>query len=81
MLWADAEGWGQQVFPFAVLIVLARLLEPTAFGVVALAGLFLSFCTIVVDSGLGTGIVCLRDVERKHLASAFWLRSAWRWCC
>lgn len=73
VLWAGAEGWGQQLFSFGVFIVLARLVDPTAFGVVALAGLFLSFCRIVVDSGLGAGIIRLRDVESKHLASAFWL--------
>ena len=73
VLWAAAERWGQQLFSFAVFIVLARLLEPTAFGLVALASLCLSFCTILVDSGLGAGIVRLRHVDAKHLSSAFWL--------
>jgi len=73
VLWAAAERWGQQLFSFAVFIVLARLLEPTAFGLVALASLCLSFCTILVDSGLGAGIVRLRHVDAKHLSSTFWL--------
>jgi PST family polysaccharide transporter len=73
LIWAATERWGQQLFSFAVFIVLARLLEPTAFGLVALASLCLSFCTILVDSGIGAGIVRLRHVDAKHLSSAFWL--------
>jgi len=76
VLWAAAERWGHQLFSFAVFAVLARLLEPTAFGLVALASLCLSFFTILIDQGVGTAIVRLRHVESKHLSSSFWMALA-----
>jgi O-antigen/teichoic acid export membrane protein len=76
VLWAGAERWGHQLLSFAVLAVLARLLEPTAFGLVALASLCLSFFTIVINQGIGLAIVRLRHLESKHLTSSFWIAIA-----
>lgn len=73
VLWAGAERWGHQALSFVVFATLARLLEPTAFGVVALASLCLSFFAIFIDHGLGAAIVRLRHVDARHLSSAFWL--------
>jgi PST family polysaccharide transporter len=73
VLWAAAGRWGQQLFAFIVFAVLARLLEPKDFGVVALAGLCLSFLTILIDQGVGTALVRLPRVDGRHLSSSFWM--------
>ncbi|BAY15217.1 hypothetical protein NIES21_10320 [Anabaenopsis circularis NIES-21] len=72
LLWSAIESWGKQVVSFGVFFLLARLLGPQAFGLVALSGIFLSFLQIFVDQGFSTAIVQRQDLEAEHLDTAFW---------
>jgi len=72
VLWSAIQSWGTQAIAFIVFFVLARLLEPEAFGLVALAGVFLAFVQLFIDQGLSTAIVQRQDLEPEHLDSAFW---------
>ncbi|AFY43976.1 lipopolysaccharide biosynthesis protein [Nostoc sp. PCC 7107] len=72
VLWSAIESWGKQVVSFGVFFLLARLLGPQAFGLVALSGIFLSFLQIFVDQGFSTAIVQRQDLETEHLDTAFW---------
>ncbi|MEQ9486246.1 MOP flippase family protein [Coleofasciculus sp. F4-SAH-05] len=72
VVWSAIQGWGTQAIAFIVFFVLARLLEPEAFGLVALAGVFLAFIQIFIDQGLSTAIVQRQELEPEHLDSAFW---------
>lgn len=72
LLWNAAGSWGSQAASFAVFLVLARLLEPEAFGIIALAGAAVAFLQPLVNLGLPTAIVQRKDLEDDHLHSAFW---------
>ncbi|HEY9825760.1 MAG TPA: lipopolysaccharide biosynthesis protein [Stenomitos sp.] len=72
VLWSAAEGWGRQAISFLVFALLARLLNPDAFGLVALAGVFLAFLQIFVDQGFPTAIIQRSTLEEAHLNTAFW---------
>ncbi|MBD2298358.1 lipopolysaccharide biosynthesis protein [Nostoc sp. FACHB-190] len=72
VLWSAIESWGKQAVSFGVFFLLARLLGPEAFGLVALSGIFLSFLQIFVDQGFSTAIVQRQDLEPEHLDTAFW---------
>lgn len=72
VLWSAIQSWGTQVIAFIVFFVLARLLEPEAFGLVALAGVFLAFVQLFIDQGLSIAIVQRQELEPEHLDSAFW---------
>ena len=74
--WTSAANWGCQILSFGVYTGLARLLNPDAFGLVAIAGIYIAFTQLLVQQGFGTAIVQRSEVEPEHLDSAFWIAVA-----
>jgi hypothetical protein len=62
-----------RIISFVVMIALARLISPQAFGVVAYASVFIAFAQIFVDQGFSDAIVQFADLDREHLDTAFWV--------
>ena len=71
--WIAFQQAGTRLMSLAVLVVLARLLEPAAFGVVALATAATAFLQSFVAGGFAAAIVQRKEVEREHLDTAFWI--------
>ena len=71
-MWSTAQTWGARAISFLVLLVLARLLVPEDFGLVALASIFIAFAEIFLDQGFSAAIVQYPEIERAHLDTAFW---------
>jgi len=55
--WSVFEKLGQQGIKFVVSIILARLLMPSDFGLIALVTMFLLLAQTFVDSGLGSALI------------------------
>jgi len=72
VLWSALDSWGRQVISIGIFIVLARLLDPQTFGLVALATIFVNFLQIFIDQGLVQAIVQRQELETEHLDTAFW---------
>lgn len=72
-MWLAVETWGQQAMLFAVFIVLARLLDPDAIGLAALAMVAPIILAVPVTKGLGEAIVQRPHITPEHLDSVFWL--------
>ncbi|MBI2759427.1 MAG: lipopolysaccharide biosynthesis protein [Chloroflexi bacterium] len=72
MVWSGAQIFGGKLVSFIVFALLSRLVKPEAFGIVALATLFISFAQIFLDQGFGDAIVQRADLEQEHLDTAFW---------
>jgi O-antigen/teichoic acid export membrane protein len=53
--------------------VLARLLIPRAFGLVAMLNVFTGFAVVFIDLGISMAIVQRQRVEERHLNTQFWL--------
>jgi PST family polysaccharide transporter len=73
VIWSALDSWGRQVISIGVFIVLARLLDPQTFGLVALATIFLNFLQIFLDQGLSQAIVQRQNLDKEHLDTAFWV--------
>jgi PST family polysaccharide transporter len=58
---------------FAVVPVLARILGPSAYGLVALAMPFVFLANMVSDAGLGNALVRTRKPSRDLESTVFWL--------
>jgi len=54
------------------MIVLARLLVPEDFGVVAMADTFAIFVSWLIDLGLTEAVVQRKEVTDRHLSTIFW---------
>jgi PST family polysaccharide transporter len=73
VVWSAAQKWGVRLISFLVMLILARLILPESFGLVAYATVFISFAQIFVDQGFSDAIVQFPTLEREHLDTAFWI--------
>jgi O-antigen/teichoic acid export membrane protein len=65
-----------QLLSFVTTVLVARILVPADYGVVALATVFIGTAAIIVDMGLGRAIVQFRDLEQRELNTCFWITMA-----
>jgi len=70
--WSTVKTWGTKLVTFLVYPILARLLGPEVYGVVALAGVYLALLDIFSDVSFGAAVEQRRDLEPEHLDSIFW---------
>lgn len=55
--WRIAETGGRQVIQFGISVVLARLIMPEQFGLVAMLSVFLALSQVFIDSGFSTALI------------------------
>ena len=67
------ERCGYQGIAFIVQIVLARLLDPTDYGVLTLLTIFINISQVFVQSGFNTALIQRKDVTKKDYSSVFYL--------
>ena len=72
VVWSAGLQWGEQFVGFIVFSVLARLLGPEDFGLVALASVFINFLQIFNNQGIAEAIVQKEEIQKEHLDTAFW---------
>lgn len=75
-MWAAVQNWGSQFGALIVFLVLARLLTPEDFGVVALANVFLAFVQVFLNQGFPQALIQRKDLEPEHIDTAFWTNIA-----
>jgi O-antigen/teichoic acid export membrane protein len=66
--WSGAVKGLTQLLSWASTIVVARLLSPEDFGLVAMATVYIGLTALVTEFGLGSAIVALRDLSEDMLA-------------
>lgn len=71
MIWRFAERCGAQGVAFIVSIVLARLLDPTVYGTVALLMVFTTILNVFVDSGMGNSLIQKKDADELDFSTVF----------
>ena len=71
-IWRFMERIGAQGVTFVVSIILARLLDPTVYGTVALVTVFTTIMQVFVDSGLGTSLVQKKDADDLDFSTVFY---------
>ncbi len=72
LFWRFAERVLAQLVAFIVSVVLARILEPSAYGTVALITVITSFLQVFVDSGLGNALIQKKDADDLDFSSVFY---------
>ena len=73
MFWSFMEQGGSKLILMAVQIVLARLLSPEAFGVLAVMLVVTSIADAIAQSGLGMALIQKTDASDDSFANAWWL--------
>lgn len=73
LTWTMVHTWGGQALSLVVFVILARLLVPEEFGLVALATVFVALAQLIVDQGLGDALIQRREITQRHIDTAFWV--------
>jgi O-antigen/teichoic acid export membrane protein len=76
LAWTMFRSVSSRLVGSVVFVVLARLLEPKAFGTVALASVFLVFLQLLVESGFGEAVIQRERLTEVDLNTAFWVNNA-----
>ena len=63
LIWRFLERCGALGVTFIVSIVLARLLDPTVYGTIALVTVFTSILQVFVDSGMGNALIQKKNTD------------------
>jgi PST family polysaccharide transporter len=74
--WAYVMTVGQRGISTLLTVVLAAILGPRDFGLVAMALAYIIFIEMFVAQGMSAAIIQRRDLKRRHLDSVFWLTLA-----
>lgn len=70
--WTGLSHGVQTGFTFLITIILARLLEPEDFGLIAIASTFMVFIGFLNEFGIGSSIVQKEVLGQKEISSIFW---------
>ena len=74
--WSAVAQLVTQCFTWAISIIVARLVGPRAYGLIAMAAVFSGFAMLFSDLGLSAAIIQRANLEKKHLDTAFWINIA-----
>src|SRR6516162_8368454 len=70
---AVAMQYGNGVLQIAAAVILARLLTPADFGLVAIITVLTSFAPLLIDFGLGDATAQRKKITPSQISSLFWL--------
>ncbi|WP_375434414.1 lipopolysaccharide biosynthesis protein [uncultured Hymenobacter sp.] len=69
--WTTAASVANALMQIGYTAVMARLLDPAAFGLVAMAGLVLRFGSYFAEMGLGHALVQRAEITKRDIRAAF----------
>ncbi len=72
LIWKFLERIGTQGVQFIVAIVLARLLSPADFGLIALVTVFVAIANVFVQSGLNTALIQKKNADNLDFSTVFY---------
>jgi len=71
--WAYTANWGEKGLASVFAIVLAGMLGPAAFGVVAIAMVYSTVLQMFLDQGFVAALIQRNDLQPEHLDAVFWM--------
>lgn len=76
LLWRFSERIFAQLIAFIVYVILARIIDPSIHGKVALITVFTIFLQVFVDSGLGNALIQKKDADDLDFSTVFYTNIA-----
>jgi len=70
--WTFIQQFGVQGIGFVVSIILARLLEPKEFGLIAMITVFIGIGNALLNAGLGSSLIRSKKVDEEDYATVFY---------
>lgn len=73
LIWKFLERGGVQGVQFVLSIILARLVSPEDYGVIALILVFIQIATVFIQSGFNTALIQKKESDDTDFSSIFYL--------
>ena len=73
LVWKFLERGGVQGVQFVLQIILARLLTPNDYGIIAIIAIFITLANVFVQNGFNTALVQNKDADERDFSSVFYL--------
>ena len=70
--WYASLSIVQQIVHYSITIILARILSPADFGILAIVNTFIGVVRMFQDIGLGPALVQKKNISTKFIDSIFW---------
>ena len=70
--WSAVERFSVQGVQFVLQILLARLLLPSDYGIIAMMAIFLQVAAVFVDSGFATALIQKKDCKEEDFSTVFY---------
>ena len=71
-IWKSLEKGGSQLIQFVVSIILARMLTPSDYGIIALITVFINLANAFVQSGFGAALIQDKDAGDLEFSTIFY---------
>ena len=75
VIWSAVDRFSAQGIQFVFSILIARLLMPEDYGVIAMIGIFLAVSNTFIDSGFGTALVRKIDRTETDFSTVFYFNN------
>lgn len=76
VIWKLGERVSAQVVNFVVSVILARLLLPEDYGLVAIVSVFITICNKIVVSGFATSLIQKKNADNLDFSTVFYFSLA-----
>jgi O-antigen/teichoic acid export membrane protein len=72
MIWKLLERFSSQLVSFVISIILARILMPTDYGIIAIILVFINIANVIIDGGFNTALIQKKDADQTDFSTIFW---------
>jgi O-antigen/teichoic acid export membrane protein len=76
MFWIVWSRGALQAFSLVTTLLVARILAPADYGVMALAGFWTGMAGMLAEMGIGSAITQFRDLDKREVDTCFWITMA-----
>ncbi len=70
--WSSISQFGRQAIQYTTTIILASILAPADFGLLAMALIFIGFLELFKDMGFAAAVIHKDDINDRVLSTIFW---------
>ena len=72
LFWKFAERTASQLVSFVVSIVLARILNPSDYGSIAMVMIFVTLANVFVEGGFSSALIQKKDADKLDFSTVFY---------
>lgn len=76
LIWKFGERLSSQLVSFVVSIIIARILAPSDYGLVAMTMVFISLSNVLIDGGFSSALIQKKKADKLDFSTVFWFSVA-----